>query len=301
MAPYRLPLPHLLLALAVVTVWGSNFVVIRVGLDQMPPLLFAALRFTFAALPAVFFLPRPRVPWRELAAYGLLIGAGQFGLLFVAMDGHIAPGMASLVIQVQVFFTIGLAVWLASERVLGVQWLALLLTASGIAVIAAHARGATTPLGLGLVLAAALCWACGNLVARRARGANMLAYVVWASLFSAPPLFALSLAVEGWPAMRAGVLGAGWSGWAAVAWQAAGNTLFGYASWAWLLARHPSAVVSPVALLVPVVGMTASWLLLGEPMPAWKQAAALLVIAGLVAGVALPPVLARRRVAESRP
>ncbi len=293
MPSHRLPPLHLLLALAVVTVWGSNFVVIRLALDHMPPLLFAALRFTLALLPAALLLPRPRVPWRNLAAYGLLIGAGVFGLLFVAMHGHIAPGLASLVIQMQVFFTIALAVRLSGERVLAVQWLALALTASGILVIAGHAQGSTTPLGLLLVLGAALCWAGGNTVARATPGVNMLAYVVWASLFSAPPLFALSFALEGWPAMRAGVLHAGWVGWGAVLWQSVGNTLFGYAAWAWLLGRHPSALVSPIALLVPVVGMSASWLLLGEPMPAWKQGAALLVIAGLVLGVALPPLLAR--------
>ncbi|MBU2136678.1 MAG: EamA family transporter, partial [Alphaproteobacteria bacterium] len=112
-----LPLTHLLLALAVVAVWGTNFVVIKQALTELPPLAFAALRFTFALLPAVFFLPRPKVPWRHLAAYGVLIGAGQFGLLYIAMNGEISPGLASLVVQVQVFFTIGLAMAATGERV----------------------------------------------------------------------------------------------------------------------------------------------------------------------------------------
>ena len=106
-----LPLRHLLLALAVVAVWGTNFVVIKLALGHLPPLLFAALRFTLAALPAVFLLPRPAVGWGNLAAYGLLIGVGQFGVMFVAMNGHISPGLASLVVQLQVFFTIGLAMY----------------------------------------------------------------------------------------------------------------------------------------------------------------------------------------------
>ncbi len=269
-APHHLSARHALLALAAVAVWGSNFVVIRIGLDQLPPLLFAALRFAFALLPAAFFIRRPSVAWRSLAAYGVLIGAGQFGLLYIAMQGRISPGLASLVIQMQVFFTIGLSVALSGERVLRVQWLALLLSAVGIGVIAAHASGGTTPLGLGLVLGAAFCWACGNMIARVNTGANMLGYVVWASLFSVPPLFVLSLLFDGWPAIVGSLHHASWITWGAVLWQSIGNTLFGYAVWGFLLARYPAALVSPLALLVPVVGMSTSALVLGEPMPGWK-------------------------------
>jgi O-acetylserine/cysteine efflux transporter len=107
-----LPLRHALLAVAVVAVWGSNFVVMKLALGTLPPFLFGALRFAFALLPAVFFVRRPAVGWRALAAYGVLIGAGQFGLLYLAIGGRgwIAPGLASLVIQMQVFFTVGLAI-----------------------------------------------------------------------------------------------------------------------------------------------------------------------------------------------
>ncbi|HJV59537.1 MAG TPA: EamA family transporter [Albitalea sp.] len=283
-----MPLRHLLLALAVVAVWGSNFVVIKLGLAHLPPLLFATLRFAFALLPAVFFLPRPRVPWLDMAAYGVLIGAGQFGLLYIAMRRDISPGLASLVIQTQVFFTIGMAMWLARERLQPFQLLALALSLAGIGVIAAHTDAGTTVLGLALVLFAALSWAAGNLVARRAGSVNMLAYVVWSSLFSVPPLLVLSLAFEGPAAVWQGVRQADVATWLAVLWQSVGNTLFGYAAWAWLLARHPAATVSPMALLVPVFGMAASALWLHEPLPAWKLAAAALVIAGLGLNVFWP-------------
>ncbi|KQT83106.1 EamA family transporter [Aurantimonas sp. Leaf443] len=289
-----LPFRHILLALCVVAVWGTNFVVIRVGLDHLPPLLFAGLRFVLAALPGIFLLPRPKARWGNLAAYGLLIGSGQFGLLFVAMRGHISPGLASLVIQLQVFFTIGLSVALAGERVRGFQWVALVLAASGILVIALNVDATTTPLGLALVVAAAFSWACGNMAAKASGVRDMLPYVVWASLFSAPPLLALSLALEGWEAIRAGVASAdGWT-WAALVWQAAGNTLFGYSIWAFLLSRHPAASITPMALLVPVFGMAASALFLGEPLPGWKLLAALLVMSGLALGLLYPRLRARR-------
>ena len=127
----RISPAHALLALAIVAVWGTNFVVIRLVLDELPPLLVATLRFLLALLPAMFFLPRPRVPLANLAGYGLLIGAGQFGLLYLAIDGRISPGLASLVVQTQVFFTIGLAMWLAGERIRGYQAVAVLVAAAG--------------------------------------------------------------------------------------------------------------------------------------------------------------------------
>jgi len=286
--PAALPWRHFLLALAVVAVWGTNFVVIKVALGHLPPLLFAALRFALALLPAMLFLPRPAVPWRNLAAYGVLIGVGQFGLLYVAMQGHISPGLASLVIQTQVFFTIGLSMRLAGERLRGFQWFALLLASAGIGVIVLHTDGTTTLLGLALVLAAALSWAGGNIAGKQAAPANMLAYVVWSSAFAVPPLLALSLAFEGWDAMAAGIRNADAATWGSVAWQAWGNTLFGYAAWGWLLARHPAATITPMALLVPLFGMGAAAVWLAEPLPAWKLGAAALVMAGLALNLLWP-------------
>src|ERR1051325_724552 len=276
-----LPPLHLLLALVVVAVWGTNFVVIKWGLADFPPLTFAALRFVFAALPAGFFLKRPAVKLTNLAAYGVMIGVGQFGVLYIAMTHWISPGLASLVVQVQAFFTIGLAMAITGERVRGFQVMALALAAAGLGWLMVHANAEVTPLGLGLVVFAAVSWAGGNTAARAAAPASMLAYVVWASAFSAPALFALALWQEGWPAMSQPVLHADAGAWAAVLWQSVGNTIFGYTAWGWLLARHPAATISPLALLVPVFGMGASAVLLGEPLTSWKLTGAALVLGGL--------------------
>jgi O-acetylserine/cysteine efflux transporter len=224
----------------------------------------------------------------------VLIGAGQFGLLFVALRADITPGLASLVVQIQVFFTIGLAMALNGERVRGFQWLALVLAASGLAVIALHTDASTTLLGLALVVLAALCWAAGNLVAKRAGRVDMLGFMVWSSLFAVPPLLLMSLLMEGPQAMATGLAAAGPSVWAAVFWQSLGNTLFGYGAWAWLLARHPAATITPMALLVPVFGIGASALWLAEALPAWKLAAAALVLAGLALNILWPRLALRR-------
>jgi O-acetylserine/cysteine efflux transporter len=184
---------------------------------------------------------------------------------------------------------------LAGELVTRLQVVALLLATAGLGVILAHTDGSTTALGLGMTLTAAFSWAAGNLVSKRAGRVNMLAYVVWSCLFALPPLLALSLWVEGPAAVMQALGRADAATWAAVVWQAVGNTLFGYAAWAWLLSRHPAATIVPMALLVPVFGMGASAWWLGEALPAWKLGAAALVIGGLALNLLGPQILARLR------
>jgi O-acetylserine/cysteine efflux transporter len=278
-----------LLAVAIVFVWGTNFVVIRVALDALPPLFLASLRFLFVCVPACFFLPRPKVAWANLALYGLCIGMLQFGSLFIAMNGKISPGLASLVVQMQVFFTISLAMLRTGEKLKSHQLLAFALALAGMGVIAAHNGHGATLAGLSLVLVAAMGWALGNQASREAGRVNMLAYVMWAALFSVPPLLALSLWLEGPAAIANGIARAGAVTWAAVAWQSVGNTMFGYACWAWLLSRYPAATVAPLSLLVPVFGFGASALVLGEPLPLWKILATLLIMAGLAVNVLWRP------------
>jgi len=285
----QLPLSHLLLALAIVAVWGTNFVVIKLSLDAFPPFLFAALRYTFAFLPLAFFIPRPKVSWLNLCAYGVAIGVGQFGILFFAIDGRISPGLASLVVQTQVFFTIGFAMFFAKERLKLYQAVAVSVSMTGLGVIALHTDANTTFLGIALVVIAGLSWGIGNTVSRRAGSINMLSYVVWASGFSLPPLFLISWIFEGgWEQMSSSISSAPMSAWAGVFWQSWGNTVFGYAAWAWLLSKHPAAVVAPAPLLVPIFGMGASAYFLSEPLPLWKILAAGLVIAGLIVNLFWP-------------
>ena len=285
----RLPLSHLLLALAIVAVWGTNFVVIKLSLDAFPPFLFAALRYTFAFLPLALFMPMPKVAWTNLCAYGVAIGVGQFGILFFAIDGRISPGLASLVIQTQVFFTIGFAMYFAKERLRLYQAVAVSVSMTGLAIIALHTDADTTFLGLALVVIAGLSWGIANTVSRRAGSINMLSYVVWASIFSLPPLFLISWIFEGgWEGMSHSISSAPLGAWMGVFWQSWGNTLFGYAAWAWLLSKHPAAVVAPAPLLVPIFGMGASAYFLSEPLPLWKILAAGLVIAGLVVNLFWP-------------
>ncbi|MBC8023363.1 MAG: EamA family transporter, partial [Burkholderiales bacterium] len=233
-----------------------------------------------------------------LAGYGVLLGAGQFGLLFLAMNGHISPGLASLIVQMQVVFTIALSVALFRERVSATAIAGTTLAVAGLATVGAHFDAAITPTGLVLILCAAFCWACANVVvkvaARRGPPFNMLAFIVWSSVFAVPPLLLLSLAFEDVGAAEASLRNATIGGWIAVAWQAVGNTLFCFAAWSWLLSRYDAATVTPYALLIPVFGMGASALLLGEPMPPWKLLAGAMVIGG-IAIITVVPLLRRKR------
>ena len=278
-----MPLTHLLLALAVVAIWGTNFVVIRLGLDSFAPYTFAALRYTFSFLPFIFFIPKPSMSWGKLAAFGALIGVGQFGLLFWAMRSDISPGLASLVIQSQVFFTIALSSLMYRDRLKALQWPAFALAIGGLAIVASHvsSQAGVTAFGIALVIGAAIAWAVCNLIARAAGKVDALGFMVWSSPFAAAPLWAISLLQTGPQQIGDSLAHAGLVAWLAVAWQAIGNTLFGYGVWNWLLARHAPSTVTPTALLVPVFGMTASALALHEGLPMWKLGAAALVMGGL--------------------
>lgn len=285
-----------MLALAIVAVWGTNFVVIKVSLESFPPFLFAALRYVFALLPVIFLMPKPKVSWVNLCIYGLATGVGQFGVMYFAIDGLISPGLASLVIQTQVFFTIGFAMFFAKESLRLYQAVAVAVAMTGLVIIALHTDATTTFLGLALVVFAGLSWGVANTVSRRAGAINMLSYVVWASAFSIPPLFIISLIFEGgathlWEVTLVAPMGA----WIGVLWQAWANTLFGYAAWGWLLSKHPAAIVAPAPLLVPIFGMGASAFFLGEALPSWKIMAAGLVIAGLVINLFWPALRERSR------
>jgi len=276
---------HQLLAFLVAFIWGTNFVFIKFGLDELPPFLFATIRFALVAIPLVFILKKPNVSWRLIIAYGVLIGFGQFGLLFYAMKSDISPGLASLVLQMQVFFSIIFSIFIFKEIVSSLQWLALLISFLGISLIAINVGGQSTLFGLALVLSAAISWALANMVVKQAGEVDIIAFLAYSSLFAVPILAAFSLYFEGWDLIETSLQSASMTSVYVVVWQTIGNTLIGYGLWNFLLSRYSASVVTPWALLVPVSGMFASYLILNEAMPLWKIFAAILVISGLVVNI----------------
>lgn len=286
----------LLLTLLVVIVWGSNFVVMKLGLRDMPPLLFCTLRFGFAAFPAVLLLRRPHLPWRRVAAWGLAQFAVQFGLLLSSLKLGMAAGLASLVMQLQAFFTIGLAWAVLRERARPVQLLGGAIALAGMGVVALNLHQRTSLLGLLLMIAGALSWAVANVLARRLGPANAVALAAWASLYAVPPLLLMSLLFEGAGADLHALRAMDAASWLVVAFQSYPATLFGFGVWAMLMRRYPAAQIAPFTLLVPVTGMLTAALVLHEPLQDWKLLAGAMVLAGLALNQ-LPAL--RRRLREA--
>ena len=271
---------HFAAALLMVTIWGFNFVVIRWGLNDIPPLLLTLLRFVMAAFPALLFVPRPKASWRLIAGYGLFAFALQFTFLFAGMAAGMPTGLSSLVIQVQVFFTIALVAILMRDRPRLPQLLGALVAGAGLVLVALHLPAGTV-LGFVLVVAAALSWAIANVIVKRVPGDAPLSVVVWGSATAVVPLALATLATEGL-SRSAQIIGAmSVANWLGIAFQAGPTTLVAFGIWAWLLRQHPASLVAPFTLLVPVVGMTCAVWLLDEPVTWWKLAGAALVLSGL--------------------
>jgi O-acetylserine/cysteine efflux transporter len=272
---------HLTLAVAVAAVWGVNFTVIELGLDHFPPLLFSALRFLAAALPAVLFVGRPKVAWKWIVAVGLVLGVAKFGLLFVGMDAGMPAGLSSLVLQVQAVFTALFACLALGERPSRVRLLGMAVAVAGIGVAAVD-EGASGPLGaFALVVAAAACWGVSNVLTRRAAPPDALNFMVWVSTVPVLPLLALSLLTEGWERDLSALRALDWQGAGTVLYVAWVTTVFGFGAWGLLLRRHPVSTVAPFSLLVPVFGMTSAALFLGEPISPLRWCAAALLVGGV--------------------
>ena len=286
---------HSLLAVLVAAVWGVNFVVIEVGLDHFPPLLFSALRFLVAALPAVFFVRRPGVAFGWILLVGLVLGVAKFGLVFTGMDLGMPAGLTSLVLQVQAVFTAFFAVLFLRESLRPVRYLGMGVALCGIG-IAAYDHGGSGPLtAFALIIAAAAFWGLSNVITRKAAPPDALSWMVWVSVVPPLPLFALSLLVEGPEAGLVALRSLDLAGVGAILFVAWAATVFGFGAWGYLLRQNEASAVAPYSLLVPVFGMASAALFLGEAV----RPLSLLAAVFLVGGVALTALGGRPRKAEA--
>ncbi len=272
---------HFCLALLVVCIWGFNFVAVRVCLDGVPPLFLVTLRFLLLSLPAVFFIKRPKTSLTKLTLYGLIMFAFQFGLLFVGMYLGIAPGIASLILQIQVFFTVVFGFVFFQERPSLFQFGGCFISFIGLGIVAMHLQGNVSLGGFILIMASALCSSLGSFVSKKMGKINTFSLVIWGSLIAWPPILLLSLHLEGYEAIRYAIAHLKPLSIAAIFYITYGSTLVGYGLWSYLIHHYPLTTMGPFMVLVPIVAITGSVLCLGEPLQTWKILAAFFVIGGL--------------------
>ncbi|WP_418907055.1 EamA family transporter [Glutamicibacter endophyticus] len=288
-----MPPRHQLLAMLVALLWGLNFLAIDASLSVFPPLFLVALRFALIALPTLLFIPRPTVRWRWLIGYGVGFGTLQFLFLYWGMVIGMPVGLASLVLQASAPFTVLLGAIFLHERLSGRAVIGIVLAVAGLCVVGWQRWETAGLLPFLLTLAGAFGWALGNLANRQARAENPLHFTLWMSIVPPVPMFILSLGVEGperilesfanlhSPSGAAAILG--------LAYTVLIGTIVGSGLFSWLMARHPATVVAPFSLLVPVVGMSAAWLLLGEGVTSMELAGAALTVMGVLLGTARAP------------
>ncbi|GAA4047427.1 EamA family transporter [Arthrobacter methylotrophus] len=290
---------HSALAVLVAVLWGLNFVAIDFGLHpasgngsngsggaaNVPPLLFVAMRFVLVVFPCIFFVRKPDVSWKAIIGVGLFMSAGQFGLLYLGMALGMPAGLASLVLQAQVLLTVLLAARFLGERPSKRQLTGVVLGVAGLALVAVGRSLVAPVVPLMIVLAAALSWAAGNIIARKAKAASGLGLVVWSGAVVPLPLAALSLMVDGPAAVVGTLTNLQPATILSALYTAVFASLVGYGIWNRLLSLYPSSAVVPFTLLVPVVGMTAAWLLISEIPTTAELAGGLLLLGGVATAV----------------
>lgn len=277
-----MPPRHVLLALLVVAIWGFNFVVIKLSVEALPPILAAALRFSAAAFPAILFVRPPKAsPWLVIG-FGLTFGFGLYAFLNLSIAWGMPAGLSSLVLQTQAFFTMATAFVFLGERPSRFQIVGAGIAFLGIGVIAFERIGGAGLVPLLMVLAAGVSWGLANVQTRRAGRVNAIAFTVWGSLAAPLPLLLLSFLTEGGEAIVSALAGFGWPEAALIAFLAYPATLLAGGIWSWLLGRHPASIVAPFTLLVPITGLLSGYLILGETVTRVEILGGALVIAGLV-------------------
>ena len=273
------------LAFVVIAVWGVNFVALRLGLANMPPMLMVFVRFMLSAFPAVFFLRRPNVAWRYLIIYGLCMGALQATFLYSALKLGMPAGLSSVIAQTQAFFTLGMAALILKERVRVNQVVGMAISVCGLAVIALRFDQPVGIIPLLLVLASALSWGVSNLIVRLIGKVDMLPFVVWSSLAPPLPMLALSIMTEGTPQIITALSGATLITLLATLYTAYLSTVLGYTLWTRLIGKYGAGRIAPFSLLVPFFGLSSTAIILGEAITPMTLLAGGLILTGLAINV----------------
>jgi len=276
---------HTFLALLVVVIWGLNFVVIDAGLADVPPLVFVALRFLLVIVPAIFFIRPPAIGWRNILAIGAFLSLGQFALLYLALALGMPAGLASLLLQTQVVLSVIVSAIVLRERPTRRQLVGIIVGMVGLTVVVVGHSAAAPWLPLVVTMLAALAWAIGNVLSRRAKAASGLSLVVWSGLVVPIPSLALALIVDTPAVVIDSIVNISLVAILSTVYTAVAASLIGYGIWNSLLARYPTSSVVPFTLLIPIIGILAAWVVQGEEPTASELIGGAIMLAGLATAV----------------
>lgn len=274
-------LTHFLMAILLAMIWGMNFIFVRIDLDQMSPFMLCAIRFTLASMPFVFFIKPPKLHFKWVMAYGMVMFVLQFLLLFIGVKAGMSPGMASFVMQVQIFFTMLFAALLWKEIPSFWQIAGGLIAFLGIGLIAYNLGGSMTMLGFLCVLGSAAAWAFGNVITKTIGKVNIISLLVWGSFVSSIPMILMAFIIDGPHEILASFHRLNWQSMGAILFIVYVATWCGYGIWSWLLREYTVSKIAPFTMLIPIFGILSSVIILGEPLQSWKIFAGMLVIGGL--------------------
>jgi O-acetylserine/cysteine efflux transporter len=278
-------LKHLALAVLITAIWGLNFSVIKIGLKSVDPFILAGIRFLLCALPAVFFIKRPDTSWRFLMAYGMVFGVGLWGMVNLGIHAGLSAGIASLVLQFSAFFTILLGSFVFRETISKYQYAGIAVALLGLASIILIADGTVTLTGVALVIFGAVSWSVANIIIKKSGANGVLAFLVWSSLFSPLPLFAIAYLLHGTAGYTELATKFDLQVALSILFQVYPTTLFGYWIWNSLLKTYPVSTVAPLSLLVPIFGMLGSVMIFHETLAPAKVLAIILIVSGLAIGL----------------
>lgn len=273
---------HTFLAVMVAAIWGFNFIVVKIGLSEMPPFLYGSARFVVSVLPLLWFFRKPPVSWNLIVGIGMTLGVAKFGLMFLGIHVGMSAGLASLILQSQAFFTTALSVLLLKDKIQSNQILGMLVAFAGMALIGINLHEGSTLPGFLLILGAAIFWAFSNILIKLAGNVNMFALAVWISLVPPLPMYLLSCAFEGPAALSQALSQMTFLGWACLAFTACASTWVGFSLWGILLRTYDASLVAPYSLLIPVFGISFGHILLDEQFTLITYAACGLVFLGLL-------------------
>ncbi|MFB6349565.1 EamA family transporter [Moraxella sp. ZJ142] len=275
-----------LIIAGVIFAWGINFLFIKTALADVSPMVLGALRFALLLVPAIFFIKLPKCDWRWLALYGLAISFGQFSLMFLAIWQGMPTGLAALLHQSQMFFTVVLTSVCFGERMRAWHIVGMMMAMASLGLIGVgQYQGVLPMMGVWLMLAAGLSWAVGNLIVKKLDNIPPLSLVIWGNVSTLMAFIVVSLILYGIDGVADQIGNLSGQGWLSVLYLVYVAGLLGYSGWGYLLARHPASQITPFALLIPVIALFVGFGILGEKLNAWHQLGAITLMLALVVQV----------------